>query len=251
MQIKIVIREQEYSVDLSKGIDLSFKINNGVENPKCFNAPNPSFKPLVDGKFVGSTLQGSPVNFYNVFINPHGSTTHTECQGHITKEPKLINECLDQSFFIAHLITVKSSLKKNGDRVIKKSSLKEALRGKLAKCLIVRSDIYERKKGPRDFSGTNPPYFSVASLQYMASMGIDHLLTDLPSVDKEFDGGALAGHKAFWALPGDTRKKSTITELISIPEGIKDGVYLLNLQVANFSMDAAPSRPYIFELNPT
>jgi hypothetical protein len=40
----------------------------------------------------------------------------------------------------------------------------------------------------------------------------------------------------------------TITELIFVPNTAMDGLYLLNLQVAAFENDAAPSRPVIFAL---
>jgi hypothetical protein len=75
--------------------------------------------------------------------------------------------------------------------------------------------------------------------------GINHLLIDLPSIDPEVDGGALAAHRALWAEGGDHR---TITELIRVPEALPDGLYLLNLQVAPFENDAAPSRPVVFVL---
>jgi hypothetical protein len=40
----------------------------------------------------------------------------------------------------------------------------------------------------------------------------------------------------------------TITELAFVPDDVKDGLYLLNLQVAPFDNDAAPSRPLLFRL---
>jgi len=43
----------------------------------------------------------------------------------------------------------------------------------------------------------------------------------------------------------------TITEMIFVPNKIKDGNYLLQLQVINFSGDAAPSRPIIYPLEIT
>ena len=86
-------------------------------------------------------------------------------------------------------------------------------------------------------------------MEYMVDIGVKHLLIDLPSVDKEDDGGALVGHKIFWKYPENTRKKCTITELIYVSNSIKDGLYLLNLQFVPFENDASPSRPIIFNLN--
>ncbi|MBK9767712.1 MAG: hypothetical protein IPP63_12210 [Chloracidobacterium sp.] len=44
-----------------------------------------------------------------------------------------------------------------------------------------------------------------------------------------------------------TRIYSTITELIYVPNEVSDGVYLLNLQIAPFATDAAPSRPMLLK----
>ena len=84
----------------------------------------------------------------------------------------------------------------------------------------------------------------------MVECGIEHLLIDLPSVDREEDGGRLAAHKAFWQYPSpDIRTKSTITELIYVPNDVKDGYYLLNIQTAPFDLDASPSRPTVFPIS--
>ena len=85
-------------------------------------------------------------------------------------------------------------------------------------------------------------------MQRIVDAGVQHLLIDLPSVDREEDGGALAAHHLFWNVPADPNFKKTITELVYVPNEIPDGNYLLNLQVSNFANDAAPSRPMLFDL---
>ena len=77
-----------------------------------------------------------------------------------------------------------------------------------------------------------------------------HLLIDQPSVDREEDDGKLLAHKAFWNYPEDIRKDATITEFIFVPNRIKDGSYLLNLQTAAFHNDATPSRPVLYSILP-
>ena len=79
------------------------------------------------------------------------------------------------------------------------------------------------------------------------SCGIKHLLIDQPSVDKERDGGKLLSHKAFWDYPQSIDKERTITELIGVPDEIEDGLFLLNLSIANIENDASPSRPVIYK----
>ncbi len=85
-------------------------------------------------------------------------------------------------------------------------------------------------------------------MEYLVELGIEHLLIDLPSVDKEKDNGALLAHKTFWNYDGELRKSATITEFIFVPNHILDGTYFLNLQVAPFENDASPSRPVLYKI---
>ena len=79
-------------------------------------------------------------------------------------------------------------------------------------------------------------------------MGIKHLLIDLPSVDREIDGGRMMSHRAFWNYPDNPRHESTITELIFVPESVVDGPFFLNIQIASFENDASPSKPLLFQI---
>ena len=82
----------------------------------------------------------------------------------------------------------------------------------------------------------------------LAHHKVKHLLLDLPSVDREEDGGALAAHKAFWQYPENNRMDATITELIYVPEIVKDDLYFLNLQIASIESDASPSKPVLYSI---
>jgi hypothetical protein len=73
------------------------------------------------------------------------------------------------------------------------------------------------------------------------------LLVDLPSVDQERDGGALAFHHAYWNVPNKPNTTRTITEFIFVSEKVKDGNYILELQVGPLKNDASPSRPILYE----
>jgi arylformamidase len=94
-------------------------------------------------------------------------------------------------------------------------------------------------------------------MQFLASLHPDHLLVDMPSVDRLFDEGKLNNHHIFWALKAGSHDlataaipRQTITEMIYVPDQVPDGKYLLNLQIAPFMSDAAPSRPVIYALKP-
>ena len=84
--------------------------------------------------------------------------------------------------------------------------------------------------------------------KFLREIGVKHLLIDLPSVDKEKDDGKLGAHKAFWNYPDAIREDATITEFIYVSNKIKDGHYLLNLQIAPFHNDASPSKPVLYKL---
>ena len=103
-------------------------------------------------------------------------------------------------------------------------------------------------KTHKNYSDTNPAYINEEAMKYIIERGVEHLLFDTPSVDKEVDGGALLAHRAFWQYPQNTNVHRTITELVYIPNSIYDGTYLLNLQVAAFENDAAPSRPVLYRV---
>lgn len=106
-------------------------------------------------------------------------------------------------------------------------------------------------------AGPMPPYFTTEAVHYIVEHDIDTLVVDLPSIDRAQDGGKLAAHRVFWGMPAGstsattaTRQHATITEMAFVDDAIADGSYLLNLQVAPFVSDAAPSRPILLPLSP-
>ena len=98
----------------------------------------------------------------------------------------------------------------------------------------------------RDWSQTNPPYLYAGFAEDLVAQGVQHLLLDLPSVDREVDGGELRAHHAFFGPVSSPREGAPISELLCVPEGLKVGPGLLAMQVAPFVHDAAPSRPLWF-----
>lgn len=248
MKFQIEHNNHAYKIDLNAPIDISLTLRSGLRNPNCFYAPAPEFEPVRMGSFVGDTTQGGAVNFKNVRFNPHGNGTHTECVGHISKERFVINECLKTFHFMAKLITVFPQKTEQGDRVIFKDQIEDALLPNEVQALIIRTMPNDDYKQTTSYSNGNPPYIDEAAMEYIVSCGISHFLTDLPSVDREEDGGKLLAHRAFWQYPDAIRTNATITELVYVPNHIKDGLYFLNLQIASFDLDASPSKPILYSL---
>jgi len=251
MLAKISVNQQDYTVDLAKPCDLSMPLRSGRKNVNAFYIPDVRIEPFGIGNFVGAVSRGGSCNVNNIFFSPHGNGTHTECVGHISKEFISLNQCLKEFFFAAKLITIAPEKKKD-DLVITLAQIKKAVASKSVlqnlKALVIRTLPNGKNKLTLNYSGTNPPYLDAAAAQWMHDQGIEHLLLDLPSVDREMDGGKLAAHHAFWNYPTKPRMHATITELIYVSDKLKDGNYLLNLMIASFENDASPSKPVLYAM---
>lgn len=115
-----------------------------------------------------------------------------------------------------------------------------------------------------DYMTSPPAYLTNDAVLFLNEINIQNLLLDLPSIDKQFDQGKLSSHHIFWGLEQETNTISdeklndiyfienyyhkTITEMIYINDHILDGVYLLNLQIAPFELDASPSKPLLYNI---
>ena len=249
MKVTIDYNDSKYQADLSKPLDISIPYGQ----VRCFYAPKVVMQPFTDGSFIGSVKKGAPVNFYDVQLNPHGNGTHTECLGHITRKQESVNQQLKTFHHVAQLVTVTPVSRGKSDRVITVSLIKKAITKPLPPTIVIRTTPNSRAKLTKDYSGTNPPYLDKRAMQFLVDSGVEHLLIDLPSVDREVDKGRLAAHHVFWKVgegysKKESRKKATITELVFIDNKIKDGHYLLNLQIAPLELDASPSKPVLYRM---
>ena len=235
-----------YKTDLSQPIDISIPMSD--RNARAWYVDPLRIEPVRTESWIGEVKSGGSVNFRNIFFNPHGHGTHTECVGHISLEIESVNQHLKNYFFIAELITIQPDQLLNGDFVITRKHLEIALDGKNPEAVVLRTIDNSEKKLVMDWSNTNPPYLTEEAAKFLAQKNVDHLLIDLPSIDREVDDGKLEAHRAFWEYPHNTQFQKTITEFIFIPNSIFDGIYLLNLQTAPFENDAAPSRPILFRI---
>jgi kynurenine formamidase len=250
----LALIDNKYQIDLSQPIDISIPLTNTDENPIAWYIEKPVIEPVVFGDWIGKVSEGkSSTNFNNIFFNPHGHGTHTECLGHITREFYSINQSLKTFFFLAELVSVEPETQ-GEDLVITKEHILTSLNGTIPEAIIIRTKPNLKSKKAAKYSNTNPPYLSEDAAIFIRESGIEHLLIDLPSVDKEHDEGKLLAHKAFWNvkdvnnLNADARLEATITEMIYVGDEIKDGSYILNLQIASFENDASPSKPILYKI---
>ena len=242
-----------FLIDFSEPIDISIPLSNTDKNPIAWYLDKPQILPVVMDQWVGKVSAGASTNFNTIIFNPHGHGTHTECLGHITHDFYSINQTLKKFFFNAELITV-TPKKFDEDLIITKEQIENLLQKKTPEALVIRTIPNTNSKASNNYSNSNPPYLSKKAADFIRERNIEHLLIDLPSVDKEKDDGKLEAHKAFWNVKNttkvnaDARFEATITELIYVPSSISDGSYILNLQIASFENDASPSKPILYKL---
>lgn len=241
-------RGKEYKTDFFNPIDISLSLHTGSDCVSAWYVKPMTIDPVRMGDWVGDVNQGAGVNFRNITFNPHGNGTHTECVGHISKEFITINKCLKRFLFVAEVVTILPEELENGDFVLTKSAFEAALENTKPEAIVIRTLTNGLAKTRMQYSNTNPPYILPDAMQYLMDLGIEHLLIDLPSVDKEVDGGVLASHHIFWQYPHNTQFHKTITEFIYVPNEVFDGTYLLNIQIASFENDASPSKPVLYKV---
>jgi kynurenine formamidase len=240
------IKEQLFTVDFSQPLDISIPMVASIDNPLAWYLDAPKIEPVKLDNWVGKVSEGASVNFNNIYFNPHAHGTHTECVGHISEQFHSVNEALQEFFFLAEVISVAPQTV-GKDQIISKIQLQSQLKEKTPDAVVIRTLPNTLAKQSRKYSHTNWPYLHEEAALYLKEIGVKHLLIDLPSVDKEKDDGQLVAHKAFWNYPQAPRYEATITEFIYVPNTVKDGSYLLNLQMAPFHNDASPSKPILYK----
>jgi len=247
----ITIGSHVYRIDLNQPHTLGIELH--AQGPRAWYVDPMRIAPVLMPYVTGSVKLGGNVNFNEVHFNPHGHGTHTETVGHIAAEDFPISALKVPFFMPTLLVTIEPQMvdtKKGwneiGDRCITLAQLQDALLSHRPEALVIRTLPNGPTKCSQNYSGTNFCYFEPEGLAWLAAQGVAHLLVDLPSVDREEDGGLLLAHRAFWQYPHATRAQSTITELIYAPDHVADGWYLLHLSWAQFRNDAAPSQPVLF-----
>ena len=264
MKALIYTGGEKIEVDFSRGMDISIPLYFNGEQPNTYGVDKATSSAYQDGQFIGDTRKGGPCNFETYSFTTHCNGTHTECIGHITNERISILSSLKEEMIPSTLVSVTpKSTNENytpalnkEDLVITKQDLEIQLKGvniELLKGIIIRTLPNSEEKLSRDYMKETPAFFSIDAMEYLVSLGVQHLLVDIPSVDRLFDDGHLSTHNIFWETKDkefnlDAQTK-TITEMIFVPSSVEDGAYLLNLQIPAFVSDAAPSRPIIYKIN--
>lgn len=234
-------------------LDLSVPVNPHSGLPRAWYQGPATAEPVRSEGWTGSVAEGGSVNFRDITFNPHAHGTHTETREHIRDAFHPI-DALARSGALPFLMPAllvdaqpeQRSSAHGDDWVVSMVALESAapdVQRWAPKALLLRCTNGDVQ---RDWSNTNPPYLENGFGERLVELGIEHLLIDLPSVDREIDGGILRAHNAFFGDDPTTRPNATISELLCVPQGASAGPGLLALQVSPLVNDAAPSRPLWF-----
>jgi hypothetical protein len=268
MHLTFQIAGADYRFDTVAAHDISIPLDFYGDQPNAFHLPRASSEVVEAGNFVGDTRRGGGCNCETFTMNPHGNGTHTECIGHLSHARVMVTQLLRESFMPALLLSVpvrqsadenEGVIEKN-DLVVTRGALEEAVAAlgdiprEFFTALIIRTLPNDPGKMSALYSGSNPCYISSAAMRFVRSLGVEHLLVDLPSVDREEDQGVLAAHRIFWDAPEESHdipepySSRTITEMVYANSSIPDGLYMLDLQIPSLLLDAAPSRPFLYAI---
>jgi arylformamidase len=265
----IALDGRQLGIDAANPVSLALELDFAGAQPRHFGAPPATARPFTVAGFQGSVQRGASCNCEVLTLIPHCNGTHTECVGHLTRERLDVSRIAPYGFVPALLVSLtpqpaaaagesSAPAPQNGDLLLTRRALEGAWPADLpfeARALVIRTRPNCPDKRSRDYSGETPPYLSQEAATLLVERGIRHLVVDVPSIDRAHDEGRLTAHRIFFGLPPGatelaraTRANSTVTELAFVPEGLRDGAYLLELQLPALAGDAVPSRPLLYPL---
>lgn len=283
MTATVHIDGRDWRCDLSAGLPIAIPLRFDGAQPNSYDVPAASASAYEGDGFVGDTRRGGSCNFERLSLIPHCNGTHTECVGHIAFDRIAITGVLRPSLIPATLVSVATPEAAHsgehyapaiaeGDRFITASALREALAAvgittpghdgnpdgpahPFLEALCIRTLPNGEDKTARRYIEQPAPFFSIEAMRLVRALGVSHLLVDVPSLDRAFDEGMMCAHHIFWDVAerghdvdAASASPRTVTEMIFVPDSIADGIWLLDIQIAPFVSDAAPSRPVLFPI---
>jgi arylformamidase len=268
VELEITLSAKTYKIDLTQPIDVSIPLLFNREQPNFFGVPAAKSRAYAGNGFVGDTRQGGSCNVEEYSLIAHCNGTHTECVGHIVNQEISIQNVLQSAFIPATIITIKPEKvaattesyipeKQSDDLMITEKGIRNALQDAkedFLNGLIIRTLPNDISKMNRDYNQHPAPFFSIEAMRCVVEAGVKHLLVDIPSVDRANDEGKMTCHHLLWEIEAGAKdidqknaSRKTITEMVFLPDSIRDGCYFANIQIPPFVSDAAPSRPLLFK----
>jgi arylformamidase len=253
----ITVEALELPVRFGSATSLALELNFEGSQPRHFGAPAASSSPYRDGAFNGEVVRGASCNCRSITLIPHCNGTHTEGVGHLTLTGIPLHRYVPPGPIPALLLTLvlhrapdvledSDPPPRDGDELLTRAAL---LRAWPASLPFAPLALLLRTTGAGSATGV-APYLTRQATEEIVARGIEHLVLDLPSMDRSEDEGRLTAHRIFFGLPPGSvqrdeaaRPLCTITELAHFPDWLVDGPCALQLQLPAFTGDAVPSRP--------
>jgi arylformamidase len=275
MQAELTLGGQKVRVALDRGVSLAIAVDFSAAGPRAFGAGAPTTMPYAVPGFTGSVATGASANCSTLTLTPHCQMTHTESVAHLTRESGDTWRVVPRGLLPAVVVSVSHEPARETsestdpqpwgtDSLITRRRLRAAwpmARPSLPAfepvAAIIRTLPNEASKRSRNYSDAVPPYLTREAVEWLVEKRIEHLVLDVPSVDRTHDEGHLVGHRLFFGLPpgstarGDaSRSRATVTELAFVPDEVADGPCFLALAVPAIGGDAVPSQPIVYPLAP-
>lgn len=241
---------------VGRGVDISIPVDFTGGGVRAFGADPPRVTPYLAGGHPLRVADGAGCNCPVFEFSAHLHGTHTECAGHIAAEPGCVQDVLPAGPFLRALLVTLSPESggecgesytpalREDDLVLTYGGLRSALGSPDCEALAIRTLPNGVDKRTRNYGERPAPFFTTEAMEFLSGLPLVALLVDLPSVDRADDDGLLSNHHRFW----NGAESRTLTELIYVPDEVKDGTYLLSLNVSNLRSDAAPSRPVLYRM---
>ncbi|AML56183.1 N-formylkynurenine (Aryl-) formamidase [Serratia rubidaea] len=262
-RIEVHHRGRCHHIDHREPLRLSARLNFADNPTNLYGVAPADSAPLSYGDAVASVRQGGACNAERISLVAHCHGTHTECIGHILPDAHNVADLQLEPFIAATLIRVApqradtttesyNASASSEDWLITRSALDDALTplsGDYLQALVVGTDA-----GSEFPASACAPYFSHQAMARIVELGVQHLLVDIPSIDRLYDGGRMDNHRCFWGLDVPDRRQTarrhaSVTELIQVPTHAAAGHYFLTIQLPDLAGDALPSRPILFSFS--
>ncbi|WP_448213325.1 cyclase family protein [Colwellia sp. MEBiC06753] len=272
MLVNITLADNTYTVNTAFGFNAAISLDFNQTQPNHFSAEIAKSTPMQAGGFIGDTKQGGSCNVNELSFNPHCNGTHTETIRHICHDDSPLSLAIADISLpplmpcVLLSVTPVSAAQTDesytpalntDDRLITRAQLAKVLDNYSLdelQALAVRTLPNDDQKLSAHYNEQHQPaFFTREAMLYLNERGIEHLIVDIPSIDRLHDDGLLTNHHLFWQVAEGMHQalsnsliNKTITELAYFNTDIDDGFYFINLQTPAFANDAAPSRPVLY-----
>ena len=269
--MRFEVEGRRLNADFAQPLSIAIPLDFNGPQPSFYDAPAATARPYRESGFVGDTRAGGSCNCEQLTLVPHCNGTHTECVGHVTDDRVAVTERVRGGIVLAllvslHPVTAASTSEDSDpppaatDLLVTAEALGVAFSaqpGPAPRALVVRTLPSNATRLTQAYRGGAPaPYLSRQAATWLVQHDIEHLVLDLPSADRADDRGRLTAHRLFFGLPAGGRQardaerpEASITELAWVAPTIRDGWYMLDLQIPAFLTDAAPSRPLLYPVH--